>query len=221
MLTDDLDKDGFSLIFEYAGTDAVQSTLPPDLEADSTDPTKAESHPPYDTRLYLIRIHTVPFRLLFRTHDYNATTKQCTIQINPVDRGGRTVFVELGQVVANTDWKFESFELKDKGDKDESIANMVNVKNGQKLPLVLNVLGNSPESFAVFSYRWVAVGGESTKDFLKRKDDDFTLDPEKDKTYKVIKIDKDSVDVLMPSGKTKTFVVTPEPPAVPPITAKK
>lgn len=220
-LTDDVDKDGFNLLFEYAGNNGVQSTVPPELEADSTDPTKAESHPPYHTRLYLVRIHKVQFRLLFRAYDYNATTKACTIQINPLDRGGRTVFVELGQAVPNTDWKFESFELKDKEDKDLSIANMTNAKTGQKLALVLNAIGDSPESFAVFSYRWVAHGGEPTKDFFKRKDETFILDPEKEKTYKVIDIQTDRVEVLMPSSEKKLFLIIPEPPSVPPIAAAK
>ncbi len=213
VLTDDTDKDGFSLLEEYAGKDWIQSTMPPALEADSTDPTKAESHPDYHSRLYLVKIHKVPFRLLFRAYDGNAT--RCTIQVNPLDRGGKTVFTELGQQVTGTDWKFESFEVKDKGDKDESVANMVNVKTGTKLPLVLNVLSNSPESFAVFSYRWVAHGGQPTKDFVKRKDDTFTLDPEPDKTYKVVAIKDASVDLLLPSGATKTYLLTPNPPAVP------
>ena len=221
VLTDDLDKDGFSLIFEYAGNDGLQTTLPPTAEPDSTDPTKAESHPPYHTRLYVIKVQKVQFRLLFRAYDYNAKTKECTIQINPLDRGGKTVFVDTGAPIVGTDWKFESFELKDQGDTDVSVANMVNTKNGQKLPLILNQVGNSPESYAIFSYRWVAHGGEPTKDFPKRKDDTFSLDPERDKTYKVIEIRDREVDVLMPSGEKKTFLVTPEPPSAPPVTAGK
>lgn len=221
VLTDDLDKDGFSLIFEYAGNDGIQSTLPPEVEPDPTDPTKAESHPPYHTRLYLIKIHKVPFRLIFKAADQDGTTKKYTIQINPMDRGNRTMFVEEGDVIPNTDWKFESFVLKDQGDRDMSVANMVNVKTGQKLALVHNTIGDSPESFAVFSYRWIAHGGEPAKDFFKRKDETFSLDPEKDKTYKVIEIRDREVDVLMPSGEKKTFLVTPEPPSAPPVTAGK
>ena len=221
VLTDDLDHDGFNLQFEYAGNDGVQSTLPPTLEPDSTDPTKAESHPPYHTRLYLVKIHKVPFRLIFKAHDQDATTKKYTIQINPLDKGNRTMFVEQGDVVPGTDWKFESFQLKDQGDRDQSVANMVNVKTGQKLALTFNTIGDSPESFAVFSYRWIAHGGEPTKDFFKRKDETFTLDPEKDKTYKVVEIRDKEVDVLMPSGEKKTFLVTPEPPSTPPVTAAK
>ena len=216
VLTDDTDKDGFNLLEEYAGKDWIQSTVPPALEPDSTDPTKAESHPDYYARLYLVKVHKVPFRLLFRAYDGNAT--RCTIQVNPLDRGGKTVFTELGEKVTGTDWKFESFEVKDKGEKDESVANMVNVKTGTKLPLVLNVLSNSPESFAVFSYRWVAFGGQPTKDFVKRKDETFTLDPEPDKTYKVLDIQDTSVEVLLPSGAKKVFPLTQTPPAVPVVT---
>ena len=221
VLTDDIDKDGFNLLFEYAGNDGVISTKAPVLELDSTDPTKAESHPPYHTRLYLVKIHKVPFRLIFKAHDQDATTKKYTIQINPLDKGNRTMFVEQGDVVPGTDWKFESFQLNDKGDKDQSVANMINVKTGQKLPLTFNTIGDSPESFAVFSYRWIAHGGEPIKDFFKRKDETFTLDPEKDKTYKVVEIRDKEVDVLMPSGEKKTFLVTPEPPSTPPVTAGK
>ena len=92
---------------------------------------------------------------------------------------------------------------------------MVNVNTGQKLPLTFNTIGDSPESFAVFSYRWVAPGGQPTKDFVKRKDDTFKLDPEPDKTYKVVAIKDASVDLLLPSGATKTYMLTPNPPAVP------
>jgi hypothetical protein len=211
ILDDDLDKDGFDFRLEYAGLDGVQTTQPPVVEPDATDPTKAESHPPYHTRLSLVRIHKVPFRLIFRAYDYNAKTKACTIQINPIDRGGRTVFVDLGQEVPNTGWKFESFELKDTGDKDVSVANMVNMKTGQKLALVNNVMGDSPESFAVFTYKWVAPGGQPTKDFFKRKDETFVLDPEPDKNYKVIDIREKEVDVQLPSGEKKTYVLTVAP----------
>ena len=210
--TDDFDQDGFDLLLEYAGMDGVITTKLPELEADSTDPTNAESHPPYETRLYLVKIHQIPFRLLFRAYDHNAKTGATSIQINPLDRGGRTVFVDLGQQVPGTDWKFESFVLKDKGDKDESIANMINVKNGSKLALVYNVLGNSPESFAQFAYRWVAFGGTPTKDFAKRKDETFTLDPQPDKIYKVLDIRTGEVEVLLPSGQKKVFKLTPNPP---------
>lgn len=212
VLTDDIDKDGFDFLLEYAGMDGAITTKLPDAESDSTDPTKAESHPPYDTRLYLVKIHQIPFRLLFRAYDHNAKTGATTIQINPLDRGGRTVFVEMGQVVPTTDWKFESFVLKDKGDKDQSIANMVNVKNGQKLSLVKDEAGNSPESFAQFAYRWVAFGGNPTKDFAKRKDETFGLDPEPTKLYKVLDIRKDEVEVLLPSDQKKVFKLTPNPP---------
>jgi hypothetical protein len=188
------------------------------LESDSTDPTKAESHPEYYARLYLVRVHKTPFRLIFKAHDQDPTTKRYTIQINPLDKGNRTMFVEQGAVVPGTDWKFESFELKDQGDRDQSIANMVNVKTGQKLPLIFNSIGDSPESFAIFSYRWVALGGQPTKDFVKRKDETFTLDPEPDKTYKVLNIQDTSVEVLLPSGAKKVFPLTQTPPAVPVVT---
>ena len=216
VLTDDADKDGFNLLFEYAGNDGIQSTWWPEIEPDSTDPTKADSHPPYHSRLYLVRIHKVPFRLLFRAYDYDPRTRKCTIQINPIDRGGRTVFVEMGAEVPGTKWKFETFVLNDKGDKDESIANMINTESGQKLALVYNVQGNSPESYLEFAYRWVAVGGQPTKNFTKRKDETFTLDPEPEKNYKVIDIREKEVDVLLPTGEKKTFPLIEEPPQVPP-----
>jgi hypothetical protein len=211
MLTDDYDQDGFDLLLEYSGMDGVITTKLPEIESDSTDPTNAESHPPYETRLFLVKIHQVPFRLLFRAYDHNARTGATNIQINPLDKGGKTVFVDVGQQVPGTDWKFESFVLKE-GDKDESIANMVNVKNGQKLSLMNNVMGNSPESFAIFRYLWVAVGGTPTKDFAKRKDETFTLDPQPDKTFKVLEIRKEEVEVLLPSGQKKVFKLTPNPP---------
>jgi len=151
ILTDDIDKDGFDLVWEYAGNDGVLTAVAPVEESDATDPTKAESHPPYHTRLYLVRVHKVPFRLLLRSYDYDTKAKKCSsIQINPIDRGGKTVFVEPGQTVPNTEWKFESFEYKETADKDESVANMVNVRTGAKLALVKDVPGNSPESLRNF-----------------------------------------------------------------------
>ena len=216
VLSDDPDADGFNNQFEYAGLDGIQTTWWPQIETDSTDPNKADSHPPYHTRLYLVRIHKVKFRLLFRAYDYDAKTKKCTIQVNPIDRGGKTVFVELGSEIGDTKWKFDTFDFKDGGDKDESTANMVNVVNGQKLALKLNVEGNSPESYAVFAYKWVAVGGTATQDFAKRKDETFTLDPEPAKTYKVLSIEDTKVEVQLPSGEKKVFPLTPNPPPFPP-----
>jgi hypothetical protein len=222
VLTDDVDNDGFNLLFEYAGLDGVQTTEYPKMESDSTDPTKAESHPPYHTRLFLVRVHKVPFRLLLRAYDYDPKAKKIlSIQVNPIDRGGRTEFVDPGQIVKNTEWKFESFEYKETSEKDESVAHMVNVRTGAKLALVKDVPGNSPESFAQFSYRWVAVGGTPTKDFAKKKDETFTLDPESDKTYKVADIRDKEVDVVLPSGEKKTFVLTENPPSAPLVVAGK
>ncbi len=218
VLTDDVDKDGFDFLREYAGKDGLLTAVPPGEEKDSTDPTKADSHPSYDTRLYLVRVHPVRFRLLLRSYDYDPKTKKCSsIQVNPLDRGGKTVFVEPNQLVTNTDWKFESFEYKETGDKDESVANMINVRTGAKLALVKDVEGNSPESFAQFSYKWVAHGGAPTKDFAKKKDETFTLDPEPDKSYKVAEIRDGQVDVVLPSGEKKTFVLNVNPPATPPV----
>lgn len=212
VLTDDVDNDGFSLLLEYFGMDGTRSTNLPEIESDSTDPTKADSHPPYDSLLYLVRIHKIQFRLVFRTYDLDTITKKYTIQINPLDRGGRTVFVEEGKTVPNTEWKFESFVLKEQGDKDLSMANMVNLRNGQKLTLTVNVIGDSPESFAQFAYRWMAPGGTPTKDFAKKKDESFGLDPEPSKIYKVVEIKDDSVEVLLPSGQKKVFKLTLNPP---------
>ena len=88
----------------------------------------------------------IPSRLLLRAYDHNAKTGATTIQISPLDKGGKTVFVEMGQQVPLTDWKFESFELKDKGEKDESVAKMVNVKTGQSLALVVGLMGGDRPS---------------------------------------------------------------------------
>ena len=80
-LEQDPDKDGFTNLDEWQG---------------NTDPTKAESHPDYTTKLHLVSATEEPFRYIFasRTRD--------KFGINSIDQSEPTQFLKVGDVVRGT-----------------------------------------------------------------------------------------------------------------------
>jgi hypothetical protein len=225
VLSEDPDKDGFNNLLEYLGMDGKDGT------DDSTDPTKAESHPPHHTRLTLAKtgnsngIVSIPFRLRFMTYDINPRNpKDITVQINTIDKGNRTSFVPVGEDIPGTTFKIESFEKKETPQengttKDESTLTIVNKVTGQKVPLPINVVINSPESYLVLRYLWVEPGKQPTPDMNLKKDQTFKLPPDLDKTYKVLDIkapgenpqtNPGEVTIQLPTG-TKLILKTNDP----------
>jgi hypothetical protein len=200
VLAEDPDKDGFSNLLEYLGNDVK------DGGNDSTDPNDAKSHPPYHTRLRLAQIVKISFRLRMMSYDINPKNpKEITAQLNTLDVGNRTMFVEVGQDIPNTKFKTVSFVKKeipaaDGTTKDVSELTVVNKESGVKVILPLGVVTDSPESYIILSYDWVASGGSKAPDMNLKKGATFVIPPETTKTYKVIDIGENFVEIETPSG---------------------
>jgi hypothetical protein len=163
----DADGDGFSNLEEYLA---------------GSDPRDKNSIPPFYTKLRLVRFISKPFRLIFTgTPDGGQT-----FTINTKDRGTKTQFLELGEMIEGTPYKVISYEKKTERrneiDFDASLLTIENTETGQKIVLVANKEANDPTSFAEFLYLF------DNSTFTVKKDDEFSLPPEPDRKYKLIDI---------------------------------
>lgn len=226
VLGQDSDKDGFTTLEEWKGRDVLshlddecRPVMGPDgspLPDDSTDPTDAKSHPPYHTKLQLAKVVYIPFRLKFMAWDADPKDpkKALSVQINPLDAGGRSKYVDVGKEIPGTKFKVVGFEKKESPGiggtmKDTSEVTVENAETAAKVVLPKGIEVNSPDSYAVFRFVWMAPGQESPgPDIPKRRGDTFTLPPEPEKPYKVIDIKGDEAVVELPGGEKRTFKST-------------
>lgn len=221
VLREDSDSDGFDTLEEWNGLDAVShldnggepvmGANGQPLPADSTDPKDPASHPSYFTKLELAKVVYIPFRLRFMSYDVNPKKKDdITVAINTVDRGGRTHFKAVGDDIPGTNFKIESFILKevDGADGTKNDVSEVTVKNKETGTLVvipLKQIVDSPDSYGIFRYKWSKPGAQKTPDFPKRRNETFTLPPETDKIYKLIEIKGQDAIIELPDGSKKTL----------------
>jgi hypothetical protein len=212
VLDEDPDRDGFSTRLEWDGMDAVShlSETPPHgpmngadgkpLPDDSTNPIEASSHPPYYTRLSLAKIVSIPFRLRFMSYDINPRkANDITVGINTI-----------GEDIPTTKFKVEKFEKKEAPGNDGTVNDVSeltvrNKDNGELLILPLNKVVDSPDSYVVIHYAWTPPGGQPTPEINKQKGQSFNIPPENDKSYKVIDIKPEGVDIQLPSGEKRTL----------------
>lgn len=178
----------------------------------STDPNDKASHPAYETKLFLKQWLKQPFRFKFQGSDYEhgKTTKleDVTFQINPLDAGGRTKFVKIGEEIEGTKFKVEKFEYKEKpnpntGDnEDVSELTLMNSETGDKIVLILGKVTDSPTQFAQFEYFWGMKFGESGQVFVVRKLQDFALRPKIDPKdlYKLLDVNEAGALIQRPDG---------------------
>ena len=226
VLNEDPDADGFTTLEEWNGLDAVShldmmgnpvmGANGQPLPADSTNPIDPNSHPAYHTKLELVRIVDIPFRLRVMSIDVPAKVKKpsdVTVQINTIDLRNRTQFLPVGDDIPGTKFKIESYEAKElpgpDGTKvDASEVTVINKETGEKVVLPLKQIVNSPDSYGIFRYKWVKPGGKKTEDFPKRRSETFVLPPETDKTYKLIEIKGPDAVIELPDG-TKKILTAP------------
>lgn len=163
----DPDEDRFSNLEEYLA---------------GTDPRDKNSIPPFYTKLRLLRFISRPFRLIFTGTPDDGQT----FTINTRDRGGRTRFVQAGEMIEGTPYKVISYqqktERKNEIDVDVSTLTIENTQTGQQIVLVANSETNDPTSFGEFLYPY------DDSRFTVKKDDEFVLPPETERKYKLIDI---------------------------------
>jgi len=225
VLKEDPDQDGFTTLEEWNGLDTVshldnagQKAMDADgqpLPADSTNPTDPKSHPAYHTKLELAKIVYIPFRLRFMSADINPKNKKdVTVQINTVDLQNKTLFLPIGADIPRTKFKIVAYEEKtvpgqDGTTKDASELTVMNKETGAKVVLPRGQVVDSPDSYAIFRYKWVQPGGTETPPISKARSQTFTLPPEPDKTYKLLEIQGQTAEIELPDGTKKTLTATP------------
>jgi hypothetical protein len=167
-LEQDPDKDGFTNLDEWQG---------------NTDPTNAQSHPDYITKLHLVSATEEPFAYIF------ASRTKDKFGINSIDETEATQFLKVGDVIRGTDFKIVKFTEKKELNKYGMKADMSELLlehqgSHAQVMLVKGQVATSPQSVATFVYTW---GGR--KEFEVRKDQEFPLSTaEGNRTYKVIDV---------------------------------
>jgi hypothetical protein len=182
-LEQDPDKDGFTNLDEWHG---------------HTDPTNAESHPDYTTKLHLVSATEEPFPYIFasRTGD--------TFGINDIHESEPTQFLKVGDIIRGTDFKIVKFTEKEEYNQSGMRMNVSELllehqQTHAQVTLVKGKVATSPQSLATFVYTW---GGR--KEFEVRKDQEFSLTPMEEVKYKVVDVRPD-----------KAVIVNTESPDVP------
>src|SRR6184192_278233 len=167
VLEQDPDGDGFTNFDEWQG---------------HTNPIDRNSHPDYLTKLKLKSFSQEPFRLVF------ASRTEDTFGINTIDLKQPTQFVKIGDTVAGTHFRVAKFTEKTAKDRygtdiDVSELTLENTETHEQLTLVKEKVAISPESVATFVYSW-----RERREFVVKKDQEFSLPPQGDIRYKLIDV---------------------------------
>jgi hypothetical protein len=205
ILSEDPDGDGFSNLDEYKGVKGDGS--------DSTDPNDKNSHPPYYTKLRLVKYIQVPFRLLFNAYDGDINHPETLdFQINTIDINQPSQFLKIGDQIAGTKFKIIKFASKHEvdpstqTDTDVSELTVQNTESGDNVVLVLGKEANSPDSYALFSYLW------NTSQFQVKLGKQFALPPETSLRYNLIDIKADHALIQTPTNEKVTVPLVDQQP---------
>jgi hypothetical protein len=204
----DPDKDGFNNEDEWRGTEiAAPGTNP-------TDPNNKDSHPAYQTKLFVKQFIRVPFRLLFNAYDGDPKKDKIdkfSFQINTIDLRQPSEFLKIGEKVTNTKFKLEKFEYKSQlnpntgEQEDVSELTITNVETDEKIILVLNRVTDSPDFFMRFIYEWT----NPPIEFTVKKRGEFRLKPNVTEIYKLVDSQEGKGLIQTPDG--KQIEIRPDP----------
>lgn len=204
----DPDGDNFSNEDEWRGDrDPKDSTK----WSGGTDPNDPKSHPQYVTKLFLKQWIRVPFVLRFDAYDGDpAKPADMSFQINTVSRGKRTQFLKIGEAVTGSPFKVEKFEKKLRvnpstgAEEDVSELTLRHGETGDPVVLVLTRLTDSPDSYALFDYQF------NNKPIQVKRLQEFALQPETDKRYKLIDITDAGALIRTPDPGGTDYLVVPD-----------
>ncbi len=183
----DPDADRFNNREEYAGG------------VNSTNPNDANSHPPFSNKLRLAKYIQIPFRLIFKARDGEI------MQINTVDLRQPSQFLKVGDRIGGTLFEITKLEKKEGVDSlgtktDVSEATIRNVDTKAEIILVLGVIANSPDTYALFKYLY------DDSEFKVKRDGEFHLKPDDKTTYKLIDITNNEAVITIPATGAKITV---------------
>lgn len=180
ILDADVDNDGFSVLEEWKG---------------NTDPQDPQSKPPYYTKLRLNEFKKIPFRMRFR----GTPDEGSTFAVETIDRRQPTQFLAIGDKISGTPFVLKEYKKKEVDQdgfmKDVSELTILNEETNETIVMVLDQVADSPASFAIF------VNLLDGKQFEVKKDEDFALDQDPERKYKLIDISEaKAVIQAVPSG---------------------
>ncbi len=191
VLTQDPDGDGFSNLDEW------------ELHSNPSDP---KSLPPYTAKLKLRSYAQEAFPLLF------SSSVGETYAINSVDRRMPTQFLQIGEMVAGTKYKLARYTEKYENDKygttvDVSELTLEQVETHDLVTLVKEKRAISPESVANFLYTW----GGAEQAFSVKKDQEFTLKPQDDITYRLLDVQPQKAIIIDTGRPNEKIEIGPVP----------
>jgi hypothetical protein len=170
VLSQDQDGDGFNNLDEWQG---------------HTNPVEKTSHPDYLTKLKMKAFSEEPFRFVFSSWVGDSYA------INTIDMSEPTRFVKIGDIIAGTRFKVMKFTSKSTTNQygttiDVSELTLQHQDTNEQLSLIKEKVAISPESVVTFEYSWPATA--SARDFIVRRDQEFSLKPNDDIKYKLIDV---------------------------------
>ena len=191
VLEQDPDGDGFTNFDEWEG---------------HTNPTDRNSHPDYVTKLKLKSFTQEPFRFVFASRTEDA------FGINTIDLKEPTQFVRIGDMIAGTPYRVSTFKEKFERNKygtnvDVSELTLENVNTFEQVTLVKEKVATSPASVATLVYTW-----KGRREFVIKKDQEFSLPPETDIKYKLIDVQPTKAVITSsqkPGSRIEIGLVTP------------
>ena len=166
---------------------------------ESTDPNNAQSHPPLSNKLRLAKYIQIPFRLVFKARN------EQEMQINTVDLRQPSQFLKVGNKIAGTNFELTKLDIKEGVDSlgtktDVSEATIRNTETKAEIILVLGVIANSPDTYALFRYLY------DDTEFKVKRDGDFKLKPDDKTTYKLVDINNNEAVITIPATGAKITV---------------